>query len=78
MRYGISCPNLLPRRYFYYNLTLVGDEIGILIITLQEMRHLSGDMVLEGLLTANEMDLSDGLTDKDRPKLFKCFPWLRK
>lgn len=34
---------------------------------------LVGDMVLEGLLTANEMDLSNGLTDKDRPELFRWF-----
>ena len=55
------------------NLTLVGDEIGIFDYNIAGDETLVGDMVLEGLLTANEMDLSDGLTDKDRPKLFKCF-----
>ena len=47
------------QRIFDYN--IAGDET------------LVGDMVLEGLLTANEMDLSDELTDHDRPELFKQF-----
>lgn len=55
------------------NLSFVGDEIGIFDYNIAGDETLVGDMVLEGLLTANEMDLSNGMTDKDRPELFKWF-----
>ena len=55
------------------NLSFVGEKIGIFDYNIAGDETLVGDMVLEGLLIANEMDLSDGLTDKDRTELFKCF-----
>jgi len=55
------------------NLSYVGEEIGIFDYNIAGDETLVGDMVLEGLLTANEMDLSNGLTDKNRKELFECF-----
>lgn len=55
------------------NLSFVGENIGIFDYNVAGDETLVGDMVLEGLLTANEMDLSNGLTDKDRTELFKRF-----
>lgn len=55
------------------NLSFVGENIGIFDYNIAGDETLVGDMVLEGLLTANEMDLSNGLTDKDHTELFKCF-----
>ena len=55
------------------NLSYTGENIGIFDYNIAGDETLVGDMVLEGLLTANEMDLSDGLTDNDRTELFKHF-----
>ncbi|MDN4608999.1 hypothetical protein [Sporosarcina highlanderae] len=55
------------------NLSYTGGNLGIFDYNIAGDQTLVGDMVLEGLLTANEMDLSDGLTDNDRPELFKQF-----
>jgi len=55
------------------NLTCIGDNIGIFDYNIAGDETLVGDMVLEGLLTANEMELADGLTDEDRTEIFKCF-----
>lgn len=55
------------------NLTSIGEEIGIFDFNIAGDETLVGDMVLEGLLTANEMELAKGLTDKDRKEIFNCF-----
>ena len=55
------------------NLTYIGDELGIFDYNIAGDETLVGDMVLEGLLTANEMVLADGLSDIDRVELFRCF-----
>lgn len=55
------------------NLTYVGDAIGIFDYNIAGDETLVGDMVLEGLLLAYEMDLSHGLTDNDRAILFQHF-----
>ncbi|CAM3064325.1 hypothetical protein FITA111629_01425 [Filibacter tadaridae] len=55
------------------NLSYIGGTIGIFDYNIAGDEVLVGDMVLEGLLTANEMDLSGGLTDNDRTELFKHF-----
>ncbi|MHC8516085.1 aminoglycoside phosphotransferase/kinase family protein [Sporosarcina sp. ITBMC105] len=55
------------------NLTYVGDTIGIFDYNIAGDETLVGDMVLEGLLLAYEMDLSFGLTDNDRAILFQHF-----
>lgn len=43
------------------NLTYIGEELGIFDYNIAGDETLIGDMVLEGLLTANEMDLAEGL-----------------
>lgn len=55
------------------NLTYAGDTIGIFDYNIAGDETLVGDMVLEGLLLAYEMDLSLGLTDNDRASLFQHF-----
>lgn len=55
------------------NLSYSVESIGIFDYNNAGDETLVGDMVLEGLLTANEMDLSEGLTDNDRTELFKHF-----
>jgi len=55
------------------NLTYIGEEIGIFDYNIAGDETFVGDMVLEGLLTANEMDLAHGLSDIDRKELFRCF-----
>lgn len=55
------------------NLTYVGEEIGIFDYNIAGDETMIGDMVLEGLLIANEMDLAEGLSETDYPELFRCF-----
>ena len=59
------------------NLSFIGDEIGIFDYNNAGDETLVGDMMLEGLLTANEMELTKELTkeltDEDRTELFKSF-----
>jgi Ser/Thr protein kinase RdoA (MazF antagonist) len=55
------------------NLSFVGGEIGIFDYNIAGDETLIGDMVLEGLLTSYEMNLSFGLSDTNRPELFRCF-----
>lgn len=55
------------------NLTYIGEDLGIFDYNIAGDATLIGDMVLEGLLTANEMDLVDGFTDNDRTELFMHF-----
>lgn len=55
------------------NLSYKGENIGIFDYNIAGDETLVGDMVLEGLLTANEMDLTDKLTDNDRAELFMHF-----
>lgn len=55
------------------NLSFVGEELAIFDYNIAGDETLVGDMVLERLLVANEMDLSNGLADRDRPELFNCF-----
>lgn len=55
------------------NLSYVGEELGIFDYNIAGDVTLVGDLVLEGLLTANEMDLDTGLSDTNREELFKHF-----
>ncbi|MDR0915842.1 MAG: hypothetical protein LBN02_01460 [Oscillospiraceae bacterium] len=55
------------------NLTWIDGELGVFDYNNGGDEVLVSDMVLEGLLTAHEMDLADGLTDADRPALFTAF-----
>jgi Ser/Thr protein kinase RdoA (MazF antagonist) len=55
------------------NLTYIGEELGIFDYNIAGDETLVGDMVLEGLLTANEMDLAEGLSDRERMEIFRCF-----
>ncbi|MDW0115591.1 hypothetical protein QTL97_01395 [Sporosarcina thermotolerans] len=55
------------------NLSYIEGNIGIFDYNIAGDETLVGDMVLEGLLTACEMDLADGLTDNDRKELFKTY-----
>lgn len=55
------------------NLTYIGEELGIFDYNIAGDETLVGDMVLEGLLTANEMDLAEGLSDTERIELFRSF-----
>ncbi|WP_339249944.1 hypothetical protein NSQ43_10420 [Sporosarcina sp. FSL W8-0480] len=55
------------------NLSYIEGDIGIYDYNIAGDETLVGDMVLEGLLTACEMDLADGLTDNDRKELFIYF-----
>lgn len=55
------------------NLTYIGEEVGIFDYNIAGDETLVGDMVLEGLLTANEMDLAEGLSDTERIELFRSF-----
>lgn len=55
------------------NLTYIGEELGIFDYNIAGDETFVGDMVLEGLLTANEMDLADSLSDTNREELFKHF-----
>jgi Ser/Thr protein kinase RdoA (MazF antagonist) len=59
--------------YSINNLTYIGNELGIFDYNIAGDATLIGDMILEGLLTANEMDLADGLIESDRLELFKSF-----
>lgn len=59
--------------YSINNLTYIGEELGIFDYNIAGDETLVGDMVLEGLLTAKEMDLAESLSDKDRMELFRCF-----
>jgi len=55
------------------NLTYIGGELGIFDYNIAGDETLVGDIVLEGLLTANEMDLAEGLSDTDHIELFRSF-----
>lgn len=55
------------------NLTYKDSKLGIFDYNIAGDEVLVGDMILEGLLTAYEMDLGDTLTASERPELFKCF-----
>lgn len=59
--------------YSINNLTYIGDKLGIFDYNNAGDETLISDMILEGLLTAYENDLADGLTDADRLGLFKSF-----
>lgn len=59
--------------YSVNNLVYIDNEIGIFDYNIAGDETLIGDMILEGLLTANEMDLAEGLTESDRLGLFKEF-----
>ncbi|WIV19837.1 hypothetical protein QPK24_03605 [Paenibacillus polygoni] len=59
--------------YSINNLTWVGEEIGIFDYNIAGEATLVGDMVTEGLLTAYEMDLAEGLTREDKLRLFDSF-----
>lgn len=60
--------------YSINNLSYIGyDELGIFDYNIAGDETLIGDMILEGLLIANEMELTQGLSDTDRPGLFKSF-----
>ena len=54
-------------------LSTIGEELGIFDYNIAGDETLVGDMVLEGLLTANEMDLAEGLSDTERIELFRSF-----
>ncbi len=55
------------------NLTRKGWNLGIFDFNIAGDATLVADMVLQGLLTANEMPLVEGMKDGDRPKLFELF-----
>lgn len=55
------------------NLAMIDGNLGIFDYNIAGDETLVGDMVLEGLLTANEMELAEGLTDNDRIELFRRF-----
>lgn len=55
------------------NLTYAHGEVGVFDYNIAGDERLVADMVLEGLLVANEMDLDDQLTNQDRLKLFEKF-----
>ncbi|MCL1794076.1 MAG: hypothetical protein FWG34_09415 [Oscillospiraceae bacterium] len=59
--------------YSTNNLTYIGDGLGLFDYNNAGDETLISDMILEGLLTAYENDLADGLTDADRRGLFKSF-----
>ena len=59
--------------YAIDNLTDTGDGLGLFDYNNAGDEVLVSDMILEGLYTAREMDLADGLTDADRPGLFAAF-----
>ncbi|GKV70132.1 hypothetical protein NCCP2716_26300 [Sporosarcina sp. NCCP-2716] len=55
------------------NLTCNGGDLGIFDFNIAGDATLVADMVLQGLLTANEMPLAEGTGDDDRPELFMQF-----
>ena len=55
------------------NLSMIDGNLGIFDYNIAGDETLIGDMVLEGLLTANEMELAEGVTDNDRIELFRRF-----
>ena len=59
--------------YSINNLTWAREEIGIFDYNIAGEETLVGDMVTEGLLTAHEMDLAEGLNSEDKLRLFDAF-----
>ncbi|MCM3784935.1 hypothetical protein M3231_18355 [Neobacillus mesonae] len=59
--------------YSINNLTMKDGVMGIFDYNIAGDETLAGDMVVEGLLIANEMDLAPGLCASDRPRLFEAF-----
>lgn len=55
------------------NLYRAADRLGVFDFSDSGDETLIGDMLLEGLMMANESKLADGLTDADRPAIFKRF-----
>ncbi len=55
------------------NLYTSGDRLGVFDFDASGDETLIGDMILEGLLLANESTLAEGLSDEVRPELFKAF-----
>ncbi|WJY27293.1 phosphotransferase enzyme family protein [Sporosarcina trichiuri] len=70
--------NLLPRAatqgdISINNLTVADGTMGIFDYNIAGDATLVGDMVLQGLLTANEMPLAEGILEESRPDLFRVF-----
>ncbi|SDX43035.1 phosphotransferase [Paenibacillus sp. PDC88] len=68
----------LPRHatqgdYSINNLVLRDGAVGIFDYNIAGDETLVGDLIVEGLLVANEMDLAEGLSTDDRPQLFNAF-----
>ncbi|WP_047912861.1 hypothetical protein [Paenibacillus sp. TCA20] len=68
----------LPRHatqgdYSINNLVLRDGAAGIFDYNIAGDETLVGDLIVEGLLVANEMDLAEGLSTDDRPQLFNAF-----
>lgn len=55
------------------NLYNAGDRLGVFDFNNAGDETLIGDMILEGLTMANEAVLAEGLTDADRPGIFRSF-----
>lgn len=55
------------------NLYTSGDRLGVFDFNNAGDETLIGDMILEGLLMANESKLAEGLSDSDRPAIFRSF-----
>lgn len=55
------------------NLYNAGDRLGVFDFNNAGDETLIGDMILEGLLMANESKLAEGLTEQDRPAVFRSF-----
>ena len=55
------------------NIYNAGDRLGVFDFNNAGDETLIGDMILEGLMLANESTLADGLTDSDRPEIFRGF-----
>lgn len=55
------------------NIYKAGDRLGVFDFDSAGDETLIGDMILEGLLMANESELAYGLCDTDRPEIFKSF-----
>lgn len=59
--------------YSINNLTCVNGAIHIFDYNIAGDEVLVSDMIIEGLFIAQEMDLCEGLTDRDRVGLFQSF-----
>lgn len=55
------------------NLTRRGGKLAIFDYNIAGDETLVGDLILEGLLSAYNMELVDGLTENDRPAVFRAF-----